>query len=165
MSVILKLLKQMKRAKNKEELINGAKLKIGIVVSRFNEDITQALQKGAIKVLGENGVKENSIKTVWVPGSFEIPLACQKLAKTGEFDALIALGCVIKGETDHYYFVADQTSSGIMEVMLKYNIPVGFGILTTNNLEQAQKRCSAQDNKGEESAQAVLEVMKNTEKN
>ncbi len=153
----------MKRNKNiKEEIItNGTKLKVGIVVSKFNSDITENMLKGALETLKFNKVKITNIKVVRVPGSFEIPLVCQKLAQTKKYDTLIALGCVIKGETDHYRYIAGEASRGIMDVMLKFSIPIGFGILTVNNLRQAIARSSGRNNKGAEAARAVLEIVKN----
>ncbi len=145
----------------KGEIVNGSKLKIAIIASKFNSDITENMLTGALEILKLNRVKEKNIKIVQVPGSFEIPLACQKLAQDKKYDALVALGCVIKGKTDHYYYVAGETSRGIMDVMLKYNISIGFGIITTNNLKQAVVRSSGCRNKGAEAAQAVLEMVKN----
>jgi 6,7-dimethyl-8-ribityllumazine synthase len=139
--------------------IDGSKITIAIVVSKFNSDVTGAMLKGAIDVLKKNRVKETNIKVVWVPGSLEIPLMCQRLAGSKKYDGLIALGCVIKGGTDHYYYVAGEASRGVMEVMLKYDIPIGFGIITVNNLKQAKERSGTSNNKGGEAAQAVLEMI------
>jgi len=151
----------MQRNKNnKQTVIDGKNLKIAIAVSKFNQDITKKMLEGALAVLKLNKIKKNNINIIWVPGSFEIPLACQKLARSKKFDGLIALGCVIKGETDHYYYIAGEASRGIMDVMLKFNIPIGFGIITTNNLKQAQARSHGKSNKGAEAAQAVLEMIK-----
>ena len=144
--------------KKEKKIINGSKFKLAIVVSEFNEDITEKLLEGAQGALKENKVRENNIKIIRVPGSFEIPLACQKLARSKKFDAIIALGCVIKGETDHYYFIAGEASRGIMDIMLKYEIPIGFGVITTDNLEQALDR-SIRNNKGADVARAILEVL------
>jgi 6,7-dimethyl-8-ribityllumazine synthase len=141
-------------------LINGRKLKIAIVVSKFNVDITGKMLEGAVGTLKKNKVKENNIQIVWVPGAFEIPLACQRLAQKKGYGALIALGCVIKGETDHYYYISGESVRGVMDVMLKSNLPIGLGIITTNNLKQAQDRCGKNNNKGSEAAQAVLEMLK-----
>jgi 6,7-dimethyl-8-ribityllumazine synthase len=148
--------------KNKivKEKIDGSRLKIAIVVSKFNHDITGKMLVGAAETLMKNKVKEANIQTVWAPGAFEIPLACQKLAQKKKYDGIIALGCVIKGDTEHYYFVAGEASRGVMDVMLKYDIPIGFGIITTNNLKQAKDRSGVKNNKGAESAQAVLEMLK-----
>ncbi len=139
--------------------VNGSKLKIGIVISQFNSDITEPMLDGALKTLEENKVKKENIKTVWVPGSFEIPLACQKLAGTKKFDALVAIGCVIKGETDHYYYICNEVSRGIMDVMLKFDMPIGFGVLTCNNLRQAEVRSRGEENKGREAAEAALAMV------
>ena len=136
--------------------MDGNGLRIGIAVARFNSDITDALLQGALRALRQARVKPADIKITRVPGSFELPLACARLAATGEYDALVALGAVIKGETDHYYFVAGEASRGIMEVMLKYDIPIGFGLLTTDTLEQAQVRASKKIDFGANAARAAL---------
>jgi len=146
--------------KGKSGKINGAKLKVGIVVSQFNDNVTQSMLEGALETLAENKVKKENIKTVWVPGSFEIPLACQRLAQVKKYDALVAIGCVIKGETDHFYYICDEVSRGVMDVMLKYNLPVGFGVLTCNNLKQAEARSRGKHNKGCEAAEAALAMIK-----
>lgn len=146
----------LKAKKGKLKKIDGTKLKIGVVVSRFNEDITGKMLEGALETLKENKVKKKNIKIVWVPGSFEIPLACQRLAQTKKFDALVAIGCVIKGKTDHYYYICNEASRGIMNVMLGYSIPIGLGVLTVNNLKQAQARSRGKHNKGREAAEAAL---------
>lgn len=145
--------------KGKAQRIDGLKLKIGIVVSQFNSNITKPMLEGAFETLKENKVKKENIKTLWVPGSFEVPLACQRLAKSEKYDALIALGCVIKGETDHYYYICNEASRGIMDVMLEYNIPIGFGVLTTQNLKQAEVRSHGKENKGREAAEAALAMV------
>jgi len=146
--------------KSNNKIINGEKLKIGIIVSKFNSDITEPMLLGALKILEKNKVKKENIKIVRVPGAFEIPLACQKLALSKKYDALIALGCVIKGETDHYYFISNETSRGIMDVMLKYNIPIGLGVITVNNLKQALARSGKKNNKGAEAAEAAIGMEK-----
>lgn len=142
-----------------EKKINGSRYKIAIVIAEFNPDITEQMFLGAKKTLLINKVKENNIKIIMVPGAFEIPIACQKLAMQKKYDAIIVLGCVIKGDTDHYYYVAGESSRGVMDVMLKFNIPIGFGIITTNNLKQAKDRSSSSDNKGSDAALAALEML------
>jgi 6,7-dimethyl-8-ribityllumazine synthase len=146
-----------------EKKLNGAPpaggLKIAIVVAKFNSDITEKMLAGSLRTLEENLVQKKNIKTVWVPGSFEIPLACQRLAKTKKFDGIIAIGCVIKGDTDHFYYISSEASYGIMRVMLDFSIPVGFGVITTKNLKQAQERSGEKNNKGSEAARAVLEML------
>jgi len=146
--------------KRKINKIDGSKLKIGVVVSEFNNNITEPMLEGALETLKENKVKKENIKIVWVPGSFEIPLACMRLAKTKKYDALVALGCVIKGDTDHFYYIAGEASRGIMNIMLRYSIPIGFGVITTNNLKQAKERSSGKHNKGREAAEAALAMTK-----
>ena len=150
--------------KNKviSDLIDGKKFKIAIVASKFNSDITGGMFSGAIEKLKNNRVKEGNIHIFWVPGAFEIPLACQKLAQEKKYDALIALGCVIKGDTDHYYYISGESVRGVMDVMLKFNLPIGLGIITTNNLKQAKERSGKKNNKGSEAAQAILEMLKLT---
>ena len=147
-------------SKHKLKVTNGRKLKIAVVVSKFNDDITGNLLRGALGVLSLNNVRKNNIKVVWVPGSFEVPLACQKLARTKKYYGIVALGCVIKGETDHYYYIAGEAARGIMDAMLKYSLPIGFGIITTNNLKQAKARSGPKSNKGAEAAEAVLWMLK-----
>lgn len=150
----------MQRKNNiSKEIINGRNLKIALVVSKFNSDITGKILEGAIKTLKKNLVQKKNITIIWVPGSFEIPLACQRLAKTKKVDGIMAIGCVIKGETDHFYYISSETTRGIMDVMLKFSIPIGFGIITCNNLKQAKERSSGKSNKGSEAAQAVLEML------
>lgn len=142
---------------NTEKFINGSKLKIAIVVSKFNSDITGGMLQGALEVLENSKIEKRNIRIVYCPGSFEIPLMCQKLARTKKYNALIAIGCLIKGETDHYHYIANAASKGVMEISLKFDIPIGFGIITVNNLKQAQARSGKTNNKGAESVQAVLE--------
>lgn len=147
----------MKREEGKKEKkVSGEGMKIGIVVSEFNWDVTGKMLDGAVEFLKDSGVDEGDIETVKVPGAFEIPLSCKKMIEKGKFDAIVALGCVIKGETDHYYYVAGESCRGVMSVMLETGVPIGFGIITTNNLEQAQERSSGKSNKGFEAAEAAL---------
>ncbi|OHA15362.1 MAG: 6,7-dimethyl-8-ribityllumazine synthase [Candidatus Taylorbacteria bacterium RIFCSPLOWO2_12_FULL_43_20] len=141
-------------------VMDGGNLEVGIAVSLFNDDITKPMLEGALLCLEENKVRKDNIKVVFVPGSFEIPYFCQKLAKSGKYDALIAIGCVIKGETDHYYYIAGEVSRAIMDISLKYEIPVGFAIITTNNLSQAKDRAAGNNNKGYEAAEAILRVLR-----
>lgn len=150
----------MKRIKTEiDKKIDGAKFKIAIVASKFNDDITGGMLKGALETLKKNGVSEKNISTVWVPGAIEIPLACQRLAETKKYHGIIALGCVIKGDTDHYYYVSGESIRGVMNVMLKTGVPIGMGIITTNNLKQAKDRSGSKNNKGSEATQAMLEMV------
>ena len=135
--------------------LNGAGLRIGIVMSRFNQDAGEGLLSSCTAALAGHGVRKSDTRIVTVPGALEIPLALQKLAGTGKFDALIALGAVIRGETYHFEIVANESARGVAEVQLEFGIPVGNGILTTNTDEQALMRC---EKKGFEAAQAALEL-------
>lgn len=139
---------------------NGAKYRIGIVVSRWNEQITGALLKGATDSLKQHGVKEKNITVTFVPGTFELPLGAQHLARQDKMDAVISLGCVIQGETRHFDFICDAAANGIMQVGLTHNKPVIFGVLTTNNLKQAQERAGGKHgNKGVEAAVTALQML------
>lgn len=134
-------------------------MRFGIVVSKWNGDITAALEKGAVETLIRAGVAEKEIEIIRVPGSFELPLGGQLLASTGRVDAVILLGCVIKGETRHFDYVCLGVTQGTMELNLKYNIPFIFGVLTTGNRIQAQERAGGRlGNKGTEAALAAIEM-------
>jgi 6,7-dimethyl-8-ribityllumazine synthase len=135
--------------------INGDGRRVGVVLSRFNATIGEALLAGALRGLAEAGVAEGDITVVMVPGALELPLALQRLAQTGDFDALVALGAVIRGETYHFEIVANESAAGVSSVQLEFGIPVGNGILTTNTDGQAQSRA---DEKGFEAARAALEL-------
>lgn len=137
-----------------------ASCRIAIVVGQFNHLITDSLLKGALEAIEKQGIKPESIKVVKVPGAFEIPLACQKLAKTNQYTAILALGAVIRGATPHFDFVCDACSRGVMDVSLRYDIPIGFGVLTTNTIEQAIERAGTKaGNKGREAAMVALEMI------
>ena len=133
----------------------GADRRVGVVVSRFNGAIGDALLAGALRALAECGVAERDIVVATVPGALEIPLALQRMAQTGDFDALVALGAVIRGETYHFEIVANESAAGVSAVQLEFGVPIGNGILTTNTDEQARVRA---DQKGYEAVQAALEV-------
>src|SRR5260221_4894119 len=126
------------------DYISGSGLKIGIVVSRFNSEITEGLLRGAMRALLASEVSEADITTLEVPGAFEIPFALGRIASRAKFDALIALGCVIKGETAHFEYIADSAIRGIVTMSEKYGIPISCGVLTTYSEEQAMNR-SADD--------------------
>jgi 6,7-dimethyl-8-ribityllumazine synthase len=137
----------------------GAGLRIAVVASRFNQLVTDGLLEAAIGTLRAYGVGEASIAIAWVPGAFELPLAAQRLATGGEYDAVICLGAVIKGDTDHYQHVAEQCAAGIARVGLDTGVPVVFGVLTTQTLEQALLRATgAANNKGVEAADTAVEM-------
>lgn len=131
-----------------------------IVVSRFNDYITDALLQGALKTLERHGIDTDETTVAWVPGAFEVPLACQQLAKTGDYDAIIALGCVIRGGTPHFEFVSTAVTDGCTSVALQTGVPVSFGMLTCDTVKQAQARAEPQgENKGEEAALAAIEMV------
>ncbi|KPU44002.1 6,7-dimethyl-8-ribityllumazine synthase [Oxobacter pfennigii] len=135
-------------------------IKIGIVAARFNEFITAKLISGALDGLKRHEVNENSIDIAWVPGAFEIPLIASKMAKSGKYDAVICLGAVIRGSTTHYDYVCSEVSKGIASVSLNSNIPVMFGVLTTENIEQAIERAGSKaGNKGFDCAVGAIEMV------
>ena len=139
--------------------LQGEGLRIGIVVARFNEFITSRLLDGAKSALDRHGVRDEDITVAWVPGSFEIPLVAKRLAESGRFDAVVCLGAVIKGETDHYDHVAGQAASGAANAALSTGVPVLFGILTTNTMEQAIDRAGGkQGNIGFNAGVAAIEM-------
>ena len=149
----------MKKTSGTIGTVTGKGLRIGIVVSRFNYGITGRLLAGAGKTLREKGVVTGGIRTVWVPGAFEIPLALQALAGTKRFDALIALGAVIRGDTPHFDYVAKGATDGVLRVSLDCGIPIAFGVLTTDNIRQAMDRAGGKHgNKGSESALVAIEM-------
>ena len=132
--------------------------RIAVVTARWNSEITEGLRKGALRALKRHNVE--AIEDFYVPGAFELPLAAQRAALTGRFDAVITLGCVIRGDTPHFDYVCAETTRGIGEVGLQQNMPVAFGLLTTDNLQQALERAGDnQENKGEEAALTVLEML------
>jgi 6,7-dimethyl-8-ribityllumazine synthase len=140
--------------------INGEGLRIAIVCGRFNDLISSRLLDGALAGLAIHGVKEQDVATAWVPGAFEIPLAAKTFAQTGRFDAVIALGCVIRGDTAHFEYVAGPCAEGILQAQLETGVPIVFGVLTTENLDQALVRSEPEgENKGEESARTALEMV------
>ena len=133
----------------------GAGRTVGIVLSRFNPEIGEGLLAGAMRALRDAGVSEDDVTLVSVPGALEAPLALQRLAQTRRFDALVALGAVIRGDTYHFEIVANESAAGVAGVQLEFGIPIGNGILTTDTEEQAQARA---DGKGFEAAQAAVEI-------
>lgn len=133
--------------------------KFCIIISRFNEFIGSKLLSGAIDELVRHGIKEETIDVIWTPGAFEIPVIAKKVAKLGKYNAVITLGAVIKGSTGHYDFVASEVSKGIAQVSLETGVPVIFGVLTTDNLEQAIERAGTKaGNKGSEAAKTAIEM-------
>ncbi|GKX32027.1 6,7-dimethyl-8-ribityllumazine synthase [Vallitalea longa] len=137
----------------------GEGLKFGIVIGRFNEFISNKLLEGASDSLTRHGVSEDDIAVAWVPGAFEIPLVAKKMAQTGEYDGIICLGAVIRGATSHFDFVANEVSKGIANVSLNTEVPVIFGVLTTDSIEQAIERAGTKaGNKGFEAGMAAIEM-------
>ena len=135
-------------------------IRVGIVASRFNEFITSKLLGGAMDGLLRHEVKEEDIHVAWVPGAFEIPLIASKMAKSGKYDAVICLGAVIRGSTSHYDYVCSEVSKGIANVSLSSDIPVMFGVLTTENIEQAIERAGTKaGNKGYDCALGAVEMV------
>ena len=135
-------------------------IKIGIVASRFNEFITVKLLGGAIDALTRHNVSQEQIEVAWVPGAFEIPLIASKMAKSGKYDAVICLGAVIRGSTTHYDYVCSEVTKGISQVSLGSGIPVMFGVLTTENIEQAIERAGTKaGNKGFDCAVGAIEMV------
>ena len=135
-------------------------IRVGIVAARFNEFITNKLLGGAIDGLVRHDVKEDDISVAWVPGAFEIPLVAAKMAKSGKYDAVICLGAVIRGSTSHYDYVCNEVSKGIAAVALETGVPVLFGVLTTENIEQAIERAGSKaGNKGYDCALGAVEMV------
>lgn len=137
----------------------GEGKKVAIVASRFNEFITTKLLGGAMDTLQRHGVNEADITIAWVPGAFEIPLVAKRMAQSGGYHAVIALGCVIRGATPHFDYVAAEAAKGVGHVMLDTGVPILFGILTTENIEQAVERAGTKaGNKGSDAAMGALEM-------
>ena len=135
-------------------------IKVGIVCARFNEFIVSRLLGGCEDVLLRHGVQPDDISVAWVPGAFEIPLIASKMAKSGKYDAVIALGAVIRGSTSHYDYVCSEVSKGVVNVALNSDIPVMFGVLTTDTIEQAIERAGTKaGNKGADCAQGAIEMV------
>lgn len=137
--------------------VDATGLRVGVVVAMFNDQITRKMLNGAVQTAHEMGVVDDDIHVYWVPGAFELPLVAQRLAESGAVDAIVAVGCVIRGETPHFDFVAGETARGVMNVGLVTGIPVGFGVTTTDDLAQAEARAGgAVGNKGSEAMYAAL---------
>ena len=142
-----------------EGRLDASGLRIAVLAARFNETITKSLLEGALSALRRHGLDDASITVAWVPGAFELPIAAKRLAASGEFDAVVCLGAVIRGATTHYDYVCSQAASGIARVALDTGVPVIFGVLTTENIEQAIERSGTKaGNKGFDSAVAAIEM-------
>ena len=145
---------------NKSDIPSAEDMLFGIVVSEWNNEITEPLYKGAYDTLLKHGAKEENIITRYVPGSFELPIASQFMLENTDVDAVICIGCVIQGETRHFEFICNSVSQGLKDVSLKYNTPVIFGVLTTDNLQQAKDRSGGKHgNKGIEAAVTAIRMI------
>ena len=142
-----------------EGFITAKDMKVGIVVARFNEFITSKLLGGALDALHRHEAKDEDIDVAWVPGAFEIPVVAKKMAESGKYDAVIALGAVIRGSTTHYDYVCNEVSKGVAQVGLQTGVPTIFGVVTTENIEQAVERAGTKaGNKGTDAAMAAMEM-------
>ena len=145
--------------KHVEGKLTAKGLKFGIVLSRFNNFVAERLLEGALDALSRSGAEEGDVTVVRVPGSFEIPLVAKKLAKAARYDAVICLGCVIRGATPHYAYIATEMTKGIASVSLESEVPVAFGVLTTDTIEQAIERAGTKmGNKGFDAAMSAIEM-------
>ncbi len=143
-----------------EGKVIGQKMKVGIVAARFNEFIVSKLVSGARDGLVRHGVEDDDISLAWVPGAFEIPVIAEKMAESEKYDAIICLGAVIRGATSHYDYVCNEVSKGVAQVGLKYKMPVLFGVVTTENIEQAIERAGTKaGNKGYDCALSAIEMV------
>ena len=142
-----------------EGFITAKDMKVGIVVARFNEFITSRLLGGALDALHRHEAKDEDIDVAWVPGAFEIPVVAKKMAESGKYDAVIALGAVIRGSTTHYDYVCNEVSKGVAQVGMQTGVPTIFGVVTTENIEQAVERAGTKaGNKGTDAAMAAMEM-------
>ena len=142
--------------KPEAEDLDGSELRIAVVASRYNQDVVRRLLRGAEQALAEHGCTHPTV--LWVPGALELPLIALTLAESGSVDAIVALGCVIDGETAHFQFVASECAAGIAHVSLDTGVPCAFGVLTTYDREQALARSGPKNNKGAEAAETALEM-------
>jgi 6,7-dimethyl-8-ribityllumazine synthase len=150
----------MSDSKPKDVPLDGTGKRFAIVAGRFNSFVVDNLVRGAVETFKSNGVAPNDVALRYVPGCFELPLTAQRIAAKGEVDAIVALGAVIRGDTPHFEYVAGETARGLQDVALKFDLPVVFGVLTTDNDEQALVRANPDgDNKGVDAANAALEMV------
>ncbi len=151
---------RLRGMKSSQTVLSAQNLRLAFVVSRFNQRVTRALLEGALEAYARLGGDAQAAWVLWVPGSFELPLAAQKLAQRPEVDGVVALGAVIRGETPHFEYVSAQAASGLMQVMLACEKPVAFGVLTTDSLEQAEDRAGGKaGNKGAEAVYSAVEMV------
>ena len=139
---------------------SGDGLRIGVALARFNQSVTDMLLAGTLEALTAHGVRDDAIDVATVPGAFELPLCAQRMASTGRYDALVCLGAVVRGDTPHFHFVAAEAARGIAEVARRHDLPVAFGVLTTDTIEQALARAGGErGNKGYDAAVTALEMV------
>lgn len=144
---------------NPEDPLDASGLRFAVVVAEFNASITERLLDGTLECLAKHGVPEDSVHVRRVPGAFELPLGSQVLAKTGDYEAIVALGCVIRGDTPHFEYVSQAATHGLLRVTLDTGVPVAFGVLTTEDLAQAEARAGGEHgNKGFDAAQTAVEM-------
>ena len=147
-------------AKVIEGAVDARGMKIGVIVSRFNNFITVKLLQGALEGLKTHGGADDDLTVVHVPGAFEIPIVAARMSASGKFDALVCLGAVIRGDTPHFEYVCDAVTHGLSKAVWEYRIPIGFGVLTTDNVQQAMERSGVKDaNKGYEAALTAIEMV------
>jgi 6,7-dimethyl-8-ribityllumazine synthase len=143
-----------------EGALDARGMRIAIVAGRFNDDVTRPLLDGALDALREHGQDPADVPVAWVPGAFEVPLAAQRFAASGEYDAVVCVGAVIRGDTPHFEYVAGECAAGVQRVSLDTGVPIAFGVLTTDDREQAMARCGgAEGNKGAEAALTAIEMV------
>jgi 6,7-dimethyl-8-ribityllumazine synthase len=142
-----------------EQTFDARGLRVAVVVARFNDHVTTLLLEGAVEALRAHGIPESDAPVLWVPGAFELPVVAKRLAESGEYDAVVCLGAVIRGDTPHFDYVAGESAAGLSRVALDTGIPVIFGVLTTDTLGQALDRCGGREgHKGAEAATTALET-------
>lgn len=147
------------RMRTPDAPLDASGFRFAVVVAEFNAEITERLLEGARRCLAESKVRDEDIEVYWVPGSFELPLSCAALAETGRFDAVVALGCVVRGETPHFDYVAAEAARGIMDATLESQTPIAFGVLTTEDFAQAEARAGGpHGNKGYDAARTAIEM-------
>ena len=150
----------MSEYRPEEGSFNTGKVRIAVIAARWNAEITDGLVEGAVRAFARHHIDGDAVDVFRVPGAFELPLASQRAARSGRYDAVVALGCVIRGDTPHFDYVCSETTRGIGEVSLNENLPVAFGLLTTDNLQQSLDRSGDNhENKGEEAALTILELL------
>ncbi len=150
----------MSEYRPEEGNFNVGPVRIAVVAARWNAEITDGLVEGAVRAFSRHGIEGAALDVFRVPGAFELPLASQRAARTGRYNAVVALGCVIRGDTPHFDYVCSETTRGIGEVALQEDLPVAFGLLTTDNLQQSLDRSGDNpENKGEEAALTILELL------